>query len=93
MTPMHKDTVYFFKNGDTAHNCLKVHNSAGDELSLSGDDSCGIFPHMSRTSLCIFPDGTHTMSVPEIQYVTPEELLQSLAAHLGFTVVAIPNGR
>jgi hypothetical protein len=33
------------------------------------------------------------MSVPEIQYVTPEELLRSLAAHLGFTVVAIPNGR
>ena len=78
--------VFFFKPTDLTHSCLKVYNTNGDELSLAGDDSCGAFTHHTRTGLAIFPAGGHTMEGEEIRWVTPEELLKHLAAHLGYTV-------
>lgn len=45
-----------------SHVCLKVFNSAGDELSVSFDDSCGSFKHLQRVELCVFPKETPNTS-------------------------------
>lgn len=85
----YKNTVFFFKSQNPSLNCLKVFNKDGDELSLSGDDSCGAFEHLSRISLAIFRSGGHEMVGGEVFHVTPEELLRNLAGHLGYTVTKI----
>lgn len=84
---MHKDEVFFFRPFNMNLNCLKVYNKDGDELSLSGDDSCGALHHLSRTQLAIFPQGSNTMQGDEVFHVTPEEFLINLAGHLGYKVV------
>lgn len=83
---MYRDTVFFFRTDNPALNCLKVFNANGDELSLSGDDSCGAMKHLSRVSLAIFPEGGNRMGQDEVLHVTPEELLKNLAGHLGYTI-------
>jgi hypothetical protein len=88
---MYTNTVFFFRPVDLNHSCLKVFNASGDELSLAGDDSCGAMTHHARCQLAIFPAGGHTMMKDEIMYVTPEELLNNLAAHLGYTVQKLRN--
>ena len=82
---MNEDTVFFYRPNTVSHNCLKVYNAVGDELSLSGDDSCGALTHLSRTSLATFPGGGHIMKDEET-FVTPEQLLKRLAQHLGYEV-------
>lgn len=81
------ENLYFYKSDNTRHNCLKVINLNGDELSLQGDDSCGAFKHLSRTSLAVFPEGKHEMSGVELLSPTPIEFLNALAQHLGYKVV------
>lgn len=91
---MNRDTVYFFRPDNTQHNVLKVYNEAGDELSLSGDDSCGAFKHLSRTSLAVFPGGGGNMEGDEKHFVSPQDLLETLAKHLGYTLTkkqAVPT--
>lgn len=81
-----ENIVYFHNDGNMHRNCLKVFNENGDELSLAGDDSCGAFKHMSRTSLAVFPNGGHKMEGEEITFVSPVELLEALAKHMGYTI-------
>lgn len=87
---MHKDRLFFYKPFSLSHNCLKIYNAEGDELSLAGDDSCGSSVHLVRTQLAIFKaDNPHKIFQDEVFHVTPEEFLHNLAGHLGYKVVKL----
>lgn len=88
---MYRDTVFFYRTDISNLNCLKVFNQEGDELSLSGDDSCGAMKHLARCQMAIFPEGGNTMRGDEVYHVSPEELLKNLAGHLGYTVTKKEN--
>lgn len=79
------DGIYFIKSPYPDHDNLKVLNEAGDELSLAGDDSCGVFPHNSRLQLAVFAKNNERVG-EEQYYVTPESFLKALASHLGYKV-------
>lgn len=66
------------------HVCLKIFNDAGDELSVSFDDSCGAFAHLQRVELCVFPKESKHRAVITDYRVDPELLLRRLAEHLDY---------
>jgi hypothetical protein len=79
---------YFFKPAfHQSHNNLKVVNDKGQELSLTGDDSCGAMQHYARLSMALFTNEEREYMVGEEKFApTPEDFLMALAAHLGYNV-------
>ena len=79
--------VYRLFSADRA--VLKVFNEAGEELSVSFDDSCGAMHHLGRVRMARFMPNDGSEIGEETFGVTAEDLLQSLAAHLGYKVEKI----
>jgi len=69
------------------HVCLKIFNSAGDELSVSFDDSCGAFKHLQRVELAVFKKEKLSTAAYQEYHIGAKELLENLAAHLGYGLV------
>lgn len=65
--------------------CMKIVNDQGEELSLSGDNSCGGMPNLGRMSIAMF-DKEDDFMMPEVYAPSVKDFLELLAEHLGYDV-------
>ena len=75
------------RGADLSHVCLKVYNPAGDELSVSFDDSCGAFKHLQRVDIAIFDKEKPNTMIYHVHGVDADKLCEILAHHLGYDLV------
>jgi hypothetical protein len=75
-------------DGESAQSNLHVVNDAGEILSLSGDNSLGAMPLLGRMSVLRFDASGVNLSQEQYR-PEPADLLEALAAHLGYQVLPL----
>lgn len=75
-------SIYFCKTGNSTHACLKIINDKNEELSLAGDDSCGVMKNIGRLDAITFRANGLQDSHGSI--INSEDFIRVLADHLGF---------
>ena len=81
--------MYFVKSSDQSHDCLKIVNFRGEELSLAADDNCGALGVNGRIEMAVFDNESGERIGASEYWVDEDAFLRRMAAHLGYRVEKI----